>query len=220
MPTRNTTPIFSLHRYIPMAAVTGVLLFALVADEFPAFSQTHYSMTAFLRCTRDEAIMKAFALMQQGGGEASLTRIVNKPMRVIFKDMKTINKTLKNYDALSWLSNQGEQVIFVNEKHRTAPPEALAALISHEAMHDDEFNSLSEEIQSWQHEAEVWMEMKAKNPELAKIPTGSCALVDRENRIETEYRKHTLDNFVRNSPGYQGLPEESPGFGAISASRE
>lgn len=163
--------------------------------------------------------MKAFSLMQNGHGESSLTRIVNKPMRVIFKDMKAINKSLRNYDALSWISSHGEQVIFVNEKHRDAPPEALAALIAHEAMHEDEFNSVSEEIQSWRHEAVVWMEMKARNPELAKIPPGLYPLVDRENRIESEYRKHSLDNFVRSSPGYQGLPEASPGFGATSASK-
>lgn len=220
MPSWNPLPILPLFRYIPVATMAGALLCAVILNGFPAFSQTHYSMTAFLKCTRDEAIMRAFSLMQQGGGEASLTRIVSKPMRVIFKDMKSINKSLRNYDALSWISNHGEQVIFVNEKHRSAPPEALAALISHEAMHDDEFNSVSEEVQSWKHEAEVWIEMKAKNPELSKIAAGAYPLVDRENRLETEYRKRSLDSFVRSSPGYQGLPEASPGFGDASASRE
>jgi hypothetical protein len=133
--------------------------------------------------------------------------------------MAQINKSLKNYDALSWMSNRGEQVIFVNEKHRSAPPEALAALISHEAMHEDEFNSLNEEVQSWQFEAAVWMELKAKNPALAQIPEGVNALVDRENRLEEETRQGTLEKFVRSSPGYQGLPEDSPGFGHQQASQ-
>jgi hypothetical protein len=205
---------FSLS-VIGVAVILGVMLTGTVSP--PAFSQTHYTMNAFLRCTRDDSIMKAFHLMSDGHGESSLERIMNRPMRVIFKDMTTLHKSLKNYDALSWISNQGEEIIFINEKHRNAPPEALAALISHEAMHDDEYNSLNEEVQSWQHEAEVWREMKAKNPSLAKIPSGQIPLVDRENRIESEARKGTLEKFVRSSPGYRKLPESSPGFTVTTA---
>lgn len=200
-------------------SVAGILGMAALVN-LPAFSQTHYTMNAFLRCTRDETIVKAFNLMSDGRGESSLERIVNKPMRVIFKDLKTMHKALKNYDALSWISNQGEEVIFINEKHRTAPPEALAALISHEAMHDDAYNSLSEEVQSWKHEAVVWMELKSKNPTLAKIPQGQSPLVDRENRIESEYLKGNLEQFVRSSPGYQKLPETSPGYTATAAAQK
>lgn len=198
-----------------LAGLLGMMLVSTVNP--PAFSQTHYTMNAFLRCTRDDAIMKAFNMMGDGRGEASLDRIVNRPMRVIFKDMTTLHKTLKNYDALSWISNQGEEVIFINEKHRNAPPEALAALIAHEAMHDDEYNSLNEEVQSWKHEAVVWMELKAKNPVLEHMPPGASPLVDRENRIVAEYQKGTLEKFVRSSPGYRKLPETSPGFTIITA---
>lgn len=184
----------------------------------PAFAQTRYSMTTLLRCTHEGAIMQAFYLMRDSQGERSLDRIIHKPIRVVFKDMNTLNKSLKNYDALSWLSNNGEQVIFVNEKHRNAPPEALAALISHEAMHDDAFNSLTEESQSWHFESKVWQELKAKNPTLSNIPAGIYPLVDRENRLEKEARQGTLDQFVRTSPGYKGLPEVSPGFEKTSHS--
>ncbi len=176
-------------------------------------------MTTLLHCTRDESIMKAFQLMTEGPGEPSLRRIVSKPVRVVFKDMRLLNKSLKNYDALSWMSNQGEQVIFVNDKHRLAPPEALAALIAHEAMHDDAENSLSEEVESWRFEATVWMALKAKNPELNKLAEGTSPLVDRENRLEKELKAGTLEAFVRSSPGYKGLPESSPGFGDKRAQR-
>lgn len=211
---RYAKPAFSLS-VISIAGILGMMFVGLVHP--PAFSQTHYTMNAYLRCTRDDTIVKAFTLMGTGRGEASLDRIVNKPMRVIFKDLKTMHKALKNYDALSWISNQGEEVIFINEKHRGAPPEALAALISHEAMHDDEYNSLSEEVHSWKHEAVVWMELKSKNPSLAKISPGEYPLVDRENRIEAEFLKGNLEQFVRSSPGYQKLPEASPGYTATTA---
>jgi hypothetical protein len=219
MPTPHILPTSSLSRL--QVACSLLIFLALASAHFlaPAFSQTRYSLTALLHCTREESIMKAFQLMTEGPAESSLRQIVSKPVRVVFKDMRILNKSLKNYDALSWMSNQGEQVIFVNEKHRQAPPEALAALIAHEAMHDDAQNSLNEEIESWRFEATVWMALKAKNPELAKLAEGAHPLVDRENRLEKELKAGTLEAFVRSSPGYKGLPETSPGFGERKAMR-
>jgi hypothetical protein len=197
--------------------LVSFLLLGLFAQELPAFSQTHYTMTSYLRCTRDDAILQALTLMSNGEAEPSLHRIVSRPARVIFKDMKSIDKSLKNYDALSWISSSGQQVIFVNEKHRNAPPEALAAMIAHEAMHDDILNSVSEEVSGWTQEARVWMEMKSRNPALAHIPSGAYPLVDRLNKIEQEYQQGTLSVFVRSRPGYKNLPETSPGFGSDAA---
>ena len=210
---------YAKHSYFLSILSLGIVGMMVGLVNPAAFSQTHYTMNAYLRCTRDDSILKAFTLMGDGYGESSLDRIVNKPMRVIFKDLGTMHKSLKNYDALSWISNQGEQVIFVNEKHRAAPPEALAALIAHEALHDDEYNSLNEEVQSWRHEAVVWMELKVKNPKLSEIRPGEVPLVDRENRIEAEYKKGNLERFVRSSPGYRKLPETSPGFSPTTAAQ-
>lgn len=219
MPNGLVSSVSPLSRFQIVFSVLTLSALAGLWFVVPAFSQTHYTMTSFLRCTRENAIMKAFYLLKESQGERSLRRIVHKPIRVVFKDMNSINKALRNYDALSWMSNQGEQVIFVNEKHRLAPPEALAALIAHEAMHDDELNSLSEEVESWRFEAKVWMELKAKNPALAQVPEGINALVDRENRLEQEVNQGTLEKFVRSSPGYKDLPEASPGFGDQQAKK-
>lgn len=182
-----------------------------------AQTKTAYSMAAYLRCTREEAILNAFRLMADGPGEGALAWIVDKSVRVVFKDMKTLDKGLRFYDALSWISSHGEQVIFINEKHRNAPPEALAAMLAHEAMHNDAYNSIREEIAGWHQEAVVWSTLKTSYPSLAKIPQGAFPLVDRENRIEQEFRRGTLEAFVKNNNGYRGLPETSPGF-TVSAS--
>lgn len=45
------------------------------------------------------------------------------------------------------------------KKHSTPPAIALAALLSHEAIHQDEYNSLSEETYAWTMEAAVWSEL-------------------------------------------------------------
>jgi hypothetical protein len=79
-------------------------------------------------------------------------------------------------------------------------------------LHNDIYNSTSEEIAGWRQEALVWQEMKVLNPALANIPPSALSLVDRENKIEQEYQRGTLDAFVKGNAGYRNLPEHSPGF--------
>jgi hypothetical protein len=199
-------------KYIVALLASIAILNGVLSSLPTAYSQSKYPMVSFLRCTRDQAIIEAFNRMVGSSGEPSLALIVQKPVRVFFKDLSLLNKKMKNFDALSWLSVDGQQVIFINEKHRNAPPEALASIIAHEAMHDDLSNSITEEVTAWQKEAQVWQEMKRQNPTLAAIPEGEHPLVDRLNRIQAEYEKGSLEVFVRNNPGYKGLAEHSPGY--------
>lgn len=204
--------VYFVKKRVLAAALLAVSGLSLLSALPPAFSQNKYATVTLLRCSRDQAILEAFNHMVDSAGEPSLDIIVNKPVRVFFKDLGTLNKKVKNYDALSWISVDGQQVIFINEKHRNAPPQALASIIAHEAMHNDFDNSIREEIAGWQKEASMWAEMKQEHPELASIPAGQYPLVDRLNRIEIEARQGTLDAFVRSNQGYKGLPERSPGF--------
>ena len=54
---------------------------------------------------------------------------------------------------------------------------ALAAVLAHEAIHQDELNSLNEETYCWTLEAAVWTQLTEDNPSLENI---SHVLVDRE----------------------------------------
>jgi hypothetical protein len=203
-------PTGKLFSTLIMATVTGAILCTTIA---PAFSsQSRHSMTALLRCTRDQAIFDALTAMAGSPGEPMLDLVVSKPVRIFFKDMGQLNKKLKDFDALSWITTDGQMVIFINKKHQDAPAEAIAALISHESIHNDIQNSIHEEIAGWRQEAMVWSAMKRRNPSLADIPAKKYPLVDRLNRIEQEYHQGTLAQFVRGNPGYKGLPESSPGF--------
>jgi hypothetical protein len=176
------------------------------------------SPEAIERCTRDNTMAEALRSMSQVKlASKSLHLLLELPMRVVFKDMKSLGKGLANYDALSWINDQGEHIIFVNEKHRHAPTQAVAAMLAHEAMHNDPYNSLKEEVAGWTVEARVWQAFKKLYPELDAIPPGKYPLVDRENRLDTEEESGNLDNFVRTNPGYRNLPDRSPGFG-INAS--
>ena len=98
--------------------------------------------------------------------------------------------------------------------HKDAPKEALAAVLAHEAIHQDELNSLNEETYAWTLEAVVWAQMLENNPEVANV---SHPLVDRENLINKLFVKgNYTDEYIRKSVvsnlGYQNLPSRSPGF--------
>ena len=105
--------------------------------------------------------------------------ITNRPIKVEFIELGTIKPMYQNYDALG-IKKKNQLYIYINQKHKEAPKEALAALLSHEALHQDEYNSLNEETYAWTMEAKVWGELSRKNPAAAAVKS---SLVDRENTL-------------------------------------
>ena len=214
MPAKTGRPTLGeiLRWSVVAVGVTGLVFYAV-----PAFSQGRFSgLTSTFRYTQEPSVVEAFHDLEDvPEGQNSLGLIQKHSTRVVFKDLAQLDKRLKSYDAISWTSTDGGQcMIFINTIHKSAPAEALAALISHEAMHNDQYNSLNEEVAGWSREAQVWIEMKKMNPALSQVPPGADTLVDRENRLALEYGKGSdnFDHFVRTQPGYAGLPESSPGF--------
>ena len=136
-----------------------------------------------------------------------------KPVTIEFANLSTFNPAYGNYDALGW-KKKNRLYIYINLKHKDAPKEALASVLAHEAIHQDELNSLNEETYAWTLEAVVWAQMLEINPEIAKI---QHPLVDRENLINKLFVKgNYTDKYIRKSVtsnlGYQNLPTRSPGF--------
>ncbi len=111
------------------------------------------------------------------------------------------------------MEKEGKLYIYINPKHREAPPAALAALLSHEALHQDEYNSLSEETYAWTMEANVWCEMLKRFPESNDLQS---PLVMRENILKQLLEKVILLinilKTVYTNEGYKNLPLTSPGF--------
>ena len=139
--------------------------------------------------------------------------LTGKPIQLEFRDLSTLNTQYANFDALGW-KQRGRLNIFINIKHQYAPKEALAAVLAHEAIHQDELNSLNEEVYCWTLEAAVWTQLTDDKPELMEI---SSALVDRENTIKKlfvkgNYTSKYIKKSVLSNAGYQGLPSRSPGF--------
>lgn len=139
--------------------------------------------------------------------------VTQYPVKVMFKDLSEINEAYGSFDAIGW-KKKGKLYIYINPKHEYAPPGALAALLAHEAIHQDEYNSLSEETYAWTMEAIVWTEMLKQYPESNNLES---ALVTRENILKQLLEKgnHTnkyIKKTVFANEGYKNLPLTSPGF--------
>ena len=166
----------------------------------------------------DHIFYVALDMLKDTNGEFSRRAIMGnnlskKPVRIMFKDLSTIRPDYADYDALGW-KKSGRLYIFINPKHKEAPPGAIAALLSHEALHQDEYNSIAEETYAWTMEASVWSEIVELYPESDE---NLSPLVTRENTLKKLFEKGNYSSkyirkTVQSNEGSKGLPATSPGF--------
>jgi hypothetical protein len=174
----------------------------------------------YTKCANDEIFFVALDMMKDTKAEYSRKAILGynltqRPIKIEFKDLAELNSAYASYDAVGW-KKKNRLFIYINPKHRNAPPGALAALLAHEALHQDEFNSLSEETYAWTMEGMVWCELLERYPESNNLES---PLVMRENILKQLLEKGNFTNkyikkTVYANEGYKNLPLTSPGFKA------
>lgn len=167
---------------------------------------------------KDEIIYVALDMLRGTNGEFSRNAILGKnlsgkPVKIEFRDLGAINSEYAEFDALGW-KKKNQLYIYINPRHKDAPPGALAALLSHEALHQDEYNSLAEETYAWTMEASVWYEIVKLFPE---SNDQLHPLVNRENQLKQLFERGNYSNkyikkSVMSNKGYANLPSTSPGF--------
>lgn len=166
---------------------------------------------------KDEIFYVALDMLKDTEGMFSRNAILGnnlsqKPVKIEFRDLGQINPDYETFDALGW--KKGKNLyIFISNRHKDAPAGALAALLSHEALHQDEFNSLAEETYAWTMEAFVWNDIVKLYPESNQ----PHPLVKRENVLKQllekgNYTNKYIKKEVMTNSGYKGLPSYSPGF--------
>ena len=168
--------------------------------------------------TDDESIIDALEILKNTIGAYSYKAIMGenltgKKIKIEMKDLSEINQNYRDFDALGWKKN-GRLFIYINKKHADAPPEAMAALLGHEALHQDEFNSINEETYAWTFEASIFTKLAEKN---ASLINGHHPLLTRENTlrklfVKGNYSAEYIRKAVKSNPGYANLPSRSPGF--------
>ncbi len=174
----------------------------------------------YKKVANEQLLHVALDMMKNTKGDYSRKAILGynltqKPIKIEFKDLSLLNKSYASYDAVGW-KKKNRLYIYINPKHRNATPGALAALLSHEALHQDEFNSLSEETYAWTMEAMVWTQILKKYPESNDLES---SLVMRENILKQLYEKgNNTNKYIKKTvyanEGYKNLPLTSPGFKA------
>lgn len=168
--------------------------------------------------TKDLRIMLALDIMKECVANFSRKAILGNnltqmPIKVEFKELSQMGEAYKDFDALGWKKKQ-RLYIYINQKHADAPPIALASLLAHEALHQDEFNSINEETYAWTMEAAVWTQLSEEYPKQAD---STHPLVVREDMLKKLFIKGNYsDKYIRktvaSNPGYNNLPSRSPGF--------
>ena len=204
-----------------MKKITFILILsALLGMNFPAMANDYPPCAQeYQKITDDTKVCAALDTLKGTIGEFSRDAILgenltNKPIKIEFKELSSLKPQYANYDALG-MKKKNQLYIYINQKHLNAPIEALAALLSHEALHQDEYNSISEETYAWTMEANVWADLCKRNPALRHDKTSSLA--SRENILlkmleNANYSNVLIKNTVVNHPGYKSLPQKSPGF--------
>src|SRR5574344_849770 len=86
--------------------------------------------------TKELKIIYALEAMKGTLGEFSRNAILSsnltqKPVKVEFKNLGELREQYADFDALGWKKKK-RLYIYINQKHIDAPPEAIAALLSHE----------------------------------------------------------------------------------------
>lgn len=141
--------------------------------------------------------------------------LTGKKIRIKFTNLALLSPEYSNYNALACKNSSGKLYVLIDSSHRNAPAEAIASLLSHEVIHQDEISSMEEETQGWMNETTTWMEMKTISPQVACI---NCDLVKRLNTLENMYKSAGNTNAqiklaVIENEGYNELAMTSPGFG-------
>lgn len=167
---------------------------------------------------KDEVFYVALDMLKDTEGMFSRNAILGnnlsgKPVRIEFRNLSEINAEYATFDALGW--KKGKRLyIYINTKHKNAPAGAIAALLAHEALHQDEYNSLAEETYAWTMEAFVWNDILKLYPESNQE---QYPLVVRENTLKRllekgGYTNKYIKKAVLSNSGYKNLPSYSPGF--------
>ncbi len=196
----------------------------IVPKQYPKKYTPAYikQITPGYKCVgKDEIFYVALDMLKDTKGMYSRNAILGnnlsqRPVQIEFKDLGLINQDYATFDALGW--KKGKKLyIYISNRHKDAPAGAIAALLSHEALHQDEFNSLAEETYAWTMEAVVWDEILKLYPESNQ---SSDSLVKRENTLKKllekgNYTNKYIKKSVMQNSGYKNLPSYSPGFESL-----
>jgi len=142
--------------------------------------------------------------------------ISKKPMIIMFYDFAAMGGSYEKMDAVACKKRGSDRIyILINNIHENAPVEALASLLTHETIHQDDISSIEEETTGWTNEAKTWLSYKETNK---KLNNTNCLLTTRLNTLAEMYKtadnsSEKIEKTVSSIEGYSLLAKYSPGYG-------
>ena len=218
--TKNIISIAALL-FIQTCTLAAKVPETTIPHQYPAKYTPEYIKQitpAYKDVGKDEVFYVALDMLKDTEGMFSRNAILGnnlsqRPVKIEFRELGQINEEYATFDALGW--KKGKNLyIYISNKHKDAPAGAIAALLAHEALHQDEFNSLAEETYAWTMEAFVWDDILKLYPESNQE---LHPLVKRENTLKKllekgNYTNKYIKKAVLQNAGYKNLPSYSPGF--------
>ena len=114
-----------------------IILSLVVFVVFISISLTNVAQAAYESITSDYKIQKALMVLDAHGEGATVRTLVRKNIQIKFTDLAMMSPAYMRYNALAAKDRRNNQYIFIDNKHKSAPVEALAALLAHEATHQN-----------------------------------------------------------------------------------
>lgn len=199
-----------------LVRVLMVIMFAVMLSTSAVLAN---DKSFYKSVTNNSTIIAALESLKGTKEEAVINKVLGnnisgQPIKVSFKSLFAMNPKFKNHHALTVTNQLGHIEIYINKQHQNAPAEAIACLLVHEVIHQDQYNSIEEETYAWTKEAAMWNVMKKANPSLNNASLQESRLVRRLNKIEQLYvdanfTSDLIAQKIMNLNAYKNLPVSS-----------
>lgn len=185
--------LFGVHKIRKGYEMKRILLTILLLTQLQAFASNKLIDKAIYLTTTipEDRVLKVLE------GDNS----DHQKIEVDFINLTTLDPAFIKISAVTGTDENDKPHIYIDDKYKNSPPEAIACLLEHETTHNTSKVTKEQEIRAWKNEAKAWEYFITKNPELTKI---NDALVKRLNHLVKIYKTPGAIEEIINSNSFYG----------------
>lgn len=144
------------------------------------------------KVTKDLKLQEAVRIIENTGSANLINSLVKNRIQIRFYDLSLLSFEYAKHYAMRVDTSAGKQYILINSKFESAPTEAIACLVAHEAVHNLPNATFAEEVMATSVEAKTWIQVRNN----VDYENSTNPLVKRLNRNAERY---LLPNGIANS---------------------
>lgn len=171
-----------------------IALFLLCSNPVTAANLNKYS--------NDAKVVSALRVLENVGSQDVITRLEKSSTTVMFYDLSLIDFSYAKHYAAASTDENGNNVILINERFKSAPVEAIACLIAHESVHMLPQATLDEETQATLTEVKTWLKLRNT------VTSFDNELVKRQQKLANVYEssvsgENSIKELIASNSFYQ-----------------